>query len=72
MTCEHLTETTYEGPVEISAGSPYPKRVKTFACGIAGMQPDTLGWASKCQETASEGPCWWWAKYHAGKPDLDF
>lgn len=72
MSCKHLTTgfTTIPGGSEIG-GSLLPQRVPVPACRL-GRKPNTTGWATVCDKTPLEGPCWFWIEVHRDEPDLKF
>jgi hypothetical protein len=71
MSCKHLTQETVTMPPEIG-GPPTPGASSTPACRL-GRNPDIIGWATQCENTPHNGPCWFWiTEYGAELSDNDF
>lgn len=71
MPCKCLTGTTRSKPVEIGDSiNPQPP-ITIPACSL-GRDPGVIGWASRCEATPKDGPCWFWKEEHPGQPDSEF
>ena len=72
MPCKYLT-TEIEivpGGTEVG-GSIMPQKISKLACKL-GRKPDLLFWASKCNKTQFNGPCWFWLEEHGSTEDVQF
>jgi hypothetical protein len=72
MACKYLKTTVKVIPGDTEIGdSLFPRGEKWPACKLD-RQPDIIGWATRCDQTAEEGPCWWWVEEHGEIRDPRF
>ena len=72
MACQFFTiaKKVVQGGKEIG-DLPLPHTVDMPICKL-GRKPDELNWAGKCNQTAFEGPCWFWTDEKGNKSVLEF
>jgi hypothetical protein len=70
MTCKYLTKTMKAWSQE-TGSSIHPQMREEPICA-KGRQQTTVFWASRCEKTPEEGPCWWWIDEHGDTPDPAF
>ena len=72
MACKYFTTTIKVAPGGSQVGGPItPQGITVPICRL-GRKPDTVGWPSQCDETPTNGPCWYWIEEHGSAPDLKF
>ena len=71
MSCKHLSEILTRMPPEISA-SLLPQVTPTPYCRLK-RSPGIIGWATRCEEMPSNGPCWYWIEENGSeRTDCEF
>ncbi len=70
MTCKYLNKTKKRLRAVIG-GSAFPRTREEPICTL-GRQPAIIGWASRCEETSEQGPCWWWLRENGEVADPHF
>jgi len=72
MTCKCLTTKFVIIPGGSEVGGPITPQSRPMPECKLRRQPDDLFWPTKCNETPSDGPCWFWIEEHGSQSDLDF
>jgi len=71
MTCIFLTKRQKVMPPEIG-GSLTPNVILVDGCEL-GRDPGQIGWITNCENTPTNGPCWYWVDEHGTDiPDRGF
>lgn len=74
MACKYLGSKSYRITQEVG-GSIHPEFVPNVpACQLNRLNRPgaVIGEVAGCENTESNGPCWWWLKEHGDKPDPRF
>ena len=71
MTCKYYSKDKAGYLNEVGGGVSLPQLVSDPHCTL-GRKPDYSGWAKKCIDASSNGPCWWWLEENPESKDIKF